>query len=135
MVGRVLAIDDRLHNDLHGDNAAAFGFFEAKDSATAGALLQHVEAWARKRGRALLRGPLNPSLNESAGLLVDGFDTDPMLMMPHNPPEYADYLETAGYRKVKDLYAWLYDLGRAIEPAIVMLAARLKESIASSSGR
>ena len=64
-----------------------------------------MEAWARNRGRALLRGPLNPSLNESAGLLVDGFDTDPMLMMPHNPPEYADYLETAGYRKVKDLYA------------------------------
>ena len=53
------------------------------------ALLRHVEAWARSRGRALLRGPLNPSLNESAGLLIDGFDTDPMVMMPHNPPDYA----------------------------------------------
>ena len=86
-------------------------------------------AWRRgrgSRGRALLRGPLNPSLNESAGLLIDGFDTDPMLMMPHNPPEYAEYLEAAGYRKVKDLYAWLYDLGREIEPAIVTLAARLQ---------
>ena len=48
-----------------------------------------VEAWARARGRARVRGPLNPSLNESAGLLIDGFDTDPMLMMPHNPPDYA----------------------------------------------
>ena len=126
MVGRVLAIDDHLHNEVHGDNVAAFGFFEAKDAASAGALLQHVEAWARQRGRALLRGPLNPSLNESAGLLIDGFDTDPMLMMPHNPPEYADYLEMAGYRKVKDLYAWLYDLGGDLEPAIVEVAARLQ---------
>jgi hypothetical protein len=127
VVGRVLAIDDRLHNDVHGDNVAAFGFFEAQDPAASGALLQHVETWAQNRGRALLRGPLNPSLNESAGLLIDGFDTDPMLMMPHNPPEYADYLETAGYRKVKDLYAWLYDVGGDLEPAIVTLAARLQK--------
>jgi hypothetical protein len=127
VVGRVLAVDDRLHNELHGDNIAAFGFFEAEDSAAAGALLQRVESWALNRGRAHVRGPLNPSLNESAGLLVDGFDTDPMLMMPHNPPEYATYLETAGYRKVKDLYAWIYDLDREIEPAIVKLAARLQD--------
>jgi hypothetical protein len=127
VVGRVLAIDDHLHNQTHGDNVAAFGFFEAADSAAASALLQQVETWARHRGRALLRGPLNPSLNESAGLLVDGFGTDPMLMMPHNPPEYAEYLETAGYRKVKDLYAWLYDLGRDLEPAIVKGAARLQQ--------
>jgi hypothetical protein len=127
VVGRILAIDDHRHNDVHGDNMAAFGFFEAADPAAAGALLQHVEAWARNRGRALLRGPLNPSLNESAGLLIDGFDTDPMLMMPHNPPEYADYLEAAGYRKVKDLYAWLYDLDRDLEPAVVKIAARIQK--------
>ena len=66
VVGRVLAIDDRQHNDTHGDNVAAFGFFEAADSAAASALLQRVEAWARTCGRALLRGPLNSSLNESA---------------------------------------------------------------------
>jgi GNAT superfamily N-acetyltransferase len=127
VVGRVLAIDDRLHNEAHGDNVAAFGFFEAADSAAASALLQRVEAWARTRGRALVRGPLNSSLNESAGLLVDGFDTGPMVMMPHNPPAYAAYLEAAGYRKVKDLYAWLYDLGRDLEPAIVKIAARIQE--------
>ncbi len=46
-------------------------------------------------------------MNESAGLLIDGFDTDPMLMMPHNPPEYAAFIEAAGYGKAKDLYAWL----------------------------
>ena len=110
-----------------GDNIAAFGFFEAEDPEAAQALLQRVEAWARQRGRAHVRGPLNPSLNESAGLLVDGFDTDPMLMMPHNPPEYAGFIEAAGYRKVKDLYAWLYDLDRTIEPAFEKLAARVRD--------
>jgi GNAT superfamily N-acetyltransferase len=127
VVGRVAAIDDRLHNEMHGDNMAAFGFFEAEDQATARALLQRVESWALGRGRVLVRGPLNPSLNESAGLLIDGFDTDPMLMMPHNPPEYADDIEAAGYRKVKDLYAWIYDLDRDLEPAVVKLAARVQD--------
>jgi hypothetical protein len=127
VVGRIAAIDDRLHNEAHGDNLAAFGFFEAEDPAVARALLQRVESWALGRGRAHVRGPLNPSLNESAGLLIDGFDTDPMLMMPHNPPEYADYIEAAGYRKVKDLYAWLYDLRRDIDPAFAKLARRMQE--------
>ena len=127
IVGRVLAIDDRLHNEAHDDNTAAFGFFEAESPEAARALLQHVEGWALGRGRARVRGPLNPSLNESAGLLVDGFDTDPMLMMPHNPPEYAGYIESAGYRKVKDLYAWLYDVDRDIDPVIARLAARVQD--------
>ena len=128
VVGRILAIDDRLHNEVHGDNTAAFGFFEAEDAGAALALLSRVESWALARGRARVRGPLNPSLNESAGLLVDGFDADPTLMMPHNPPEYADYIEASGYRKVKDLYAWLYDLDRDIDPVIVKLAARVQET-------
>jgi hypothetical protein len=127
VVGRVAAIDDRLHNDTHKDNLAAFGFFEAEDADATRALLDAVETWARQRGRDTVRGPLNPSLNESAGLLVDGFDTDSMLLMPHNPPEYARFLEAAGYRKVKDLYAWLYDLDRGIEPIVARLAARVRE--------
>ena len=127
VVGRIAGIDDRLHNETHHDNMAAFGFFEADDAETAGALLLHVENWARARGRGLLRGPLNPSLNESAGLLIDGFDSDPMLLMPQNPPAYGEYLEAAGYRKVKDLFAWLYDLDREMPPVIVKLAKRLGE--------
>ena len=127
VVGRIAAIDDRLHNEVHRDNIAAFGFFEADDAAATRALLDGVEAWARRRGRVAVRGPLNPSLNESAGLLVDGFETDSMLLMPHNPPEYADYLEAAGYRKVKDLFAWLYDLDRGAGPLIEKLAARFRD--------
>jgi hypothetical protein len=126
IVGRIAAIDDRLHNERHGDNIAMFGFFEADDAAATQVLMETVEAWAKDRGRAAMRGPINPSLNESAGLLVDGFDSDPMLMMPHNPREYAAFLEGAGYRKVKDLFAWIYDVAGEPPPVIAKLAQRLR---------
>ena len=91
--GRIAAIDDALHRRTHGDNAAMFGFFEADDAEASRRLFEAVDAWARARGRARVRGPINPSLNESAGLLIDGFDTDSMLAAlgasgPH--PELAD---------------------------------------------
>ena len=127
VVGRVAAIDDRLHQDTHHDGVGMFGFFEAEDAVATRALLGAAEAWAQARGRRRLRGPINPSLNESAGLLVDGFDSDPMLLMPHNPREYAAFLESAGYRKVKDLYAWLYTLDSQPPPVIVKLARRVRE--------
>jgi hypothetical protein len=126
IVGRVGVFDDRLHNEVHGDNIAAFGFFEADDAQAAAALLAAVDAWAIARGRSAVRGPLNPSLNESAGLLIDGFDTDPVLMMPHNPPEYRAFIEAAGYAKIKDLYAWMYDIGHGAGPGMAKMAARFK---------
>ena len=129
IVGRVAAIDDRLHNQTHGDNVAMFGFFEAADGDAGRALLERVEAWARTRGRAHVRGPLNPSLNESAGLLIEGFDTDPMLLMPHNPPTYAAFIEGAGYRKAKDLFAWLYTLDRGFPTVAAKLAHRMRDRL------
>jgi hypothetical protein len=127
LVGRIAAIDDRLHNESHHDNVAMFGFFEAEDAEAARALLGAVEAWADARGRARVRGPINPSLNESAGLLVDGFDSDPMVMMPHNPREYAAQIEAAGYAKVKDLFAWMHVLQRELPPVFVRAARRLRD--------
>jgi hypothetical protein len=127
IVGRIAAIDDRLHNETHRDNVAMFGFFEAHDEDAAHALLAAVETWARARGRSAVRGPISPSLNESAGLLVDGFDTDPVLMMPHNPREYAAHIESAGYAKIKDLFAWTYVLRAEAPPSIVKLATRLRD--------
>ncbi len=126
VVGRIAAIDDRLHRETHRDQTAMFGLFEAADAGVARALLEAAERWARQRGRRALRGPINLSLHDSAGLLIDGFDTDPMLMMPHNPREYAAYIEGAGYAKVKDLYAWLYDLGRELPPVVARLAERIR---------
>lgn len=132
LVGRVAAIDDRLHNEAHRDNVAAFGYFEAASDEAARALLAAAEAWARARGRSRLRGPLNPSLNDSAGLLIDAFDEDPMLMMPYNPPHYASFIEQAGFRKVKDLLAWIADLTN-IEPQVRRMA-RFEERVRRRHG-
>jgi hypothetical protein len=127
IVGRIAAIDDRLHNQTHGGKTAMFGFFEAADGDAAVALLSTVESWARARGLARVRGPINPSQNESVGLLIDGFDTDPMLLMPHNPPSYAAFVERAGYAKAKDLFAWLYDIDREPPPVVARLGERLRD--------
>ncbi|HZR22613.1 MAG TPA: hypothetical protein VFA59_03430 [Vicinamibacterales bacterium] len=126
IVGRIAAIEDRLHNQTHGEKTAMFGFYEAADADASRSLLAAVEAWAAARGLTHVRGPINPSLNESVGLLIDGFDTDPMLLMPRNPPAYATYIESAGYAKVKDLYAWIYDIGAEPPPVVTRLAERLR---------
>lgn len=110
IVGRVAAIDDSRHNEIHRENVGWFGFFEAEDQEAASGLLARAEQWAAARGRDRVRGPVNPSLNDTAGLQIDAFDTRPFVLMPYSPPEYPGYVERAGYLKVKDLYAWLLDL-------------------------
>src|SRR5512142_1236203 len=89
VVGRIAAIDDRLHLETHRDGAGFFGFFECEDDgAVAAALFGAAADWLRPRGRTCMRGPVCPSLNDEAGLLVDGFETPSVVMMPHNPRYY-----------------------------------------------
>jgi GNAT superfamily N-acetyltransferase len=128
VVGRIAAIDDDNHNLTHGDNLAFFGFFEAKDREAAEALLVRVEDWAQQLGRDSVRGPANPSMNDGAGFQIDAFDTDPYIMMPYNPPEYPHYVEAAGYQKIKDLYAWLFDATvQEISERIERLAEKVRK--------
>ena len=126
VVGRVAAIDDDNHNRTHNDNLSFFGFFEANDQTAAQALLSHVEDWGRRLGRSAVRGPVNPSMNDGAGFQIDAFDTDPYVMMPYNPPEYPRYVEAAGYRKAKDLYAWLFERDQEMGEKIGRLAKRVR---------
>jgi GNAT superfamily N-acetyltransferase len=110
VVGRVAAISNRLHNETHGDRVGFFGFFESiDDQEVADQLLAAAGAWCRTRGHDVVRGPASFSVNDECGLLVDGFDTPPTLMMPHNPRYYATLLEGAGFAKAKDL--WVYEGG------------------------
>ena len=112
--GRIAAVLDRHHNDFHGEKIAFFGFFEAEnDPAVSGALFEAAAAWGRERGMEILRGPANPSLNDEAGLLVEGFDSPPVLMMTYNPRYYVDLVEAAGFRKAKDLLAYWFEVGPA----------------------
>lgn len=124
VVGRIAAIDDRLHNEAHREKTTWFGFLEAEDAPTTAGLLQQVERWGSARGSTTVRGPANPSLNESAGLLIDAFDQDPYILMPYNPPEYPAFVEGAGYRKVKDLFAWEIDLTEPPPERIAKIADR-----------
>ena len=127
VVGRIAAIDDDNHNETHNDNLIFFGFFEANDEAAAEALLARVEDWGRRLGRNAVRGPANPSMNDGAGFQIDAFDTEPFVMMPYNPPEYPRYVEALGYRKIKDLYAWLLDAEGGISYKVERLADRVRK--------
>jgi hypothetical protein len=106
-VGRIAAIVNRLHNEFHHDQVGFFGFFECvDDQAVADALLDAAAGWLRERGLDTMRGPASFSTNDESGVLVDGFDTPPVLMMPHNPRYYLTLLERAGFHKAKDLLVY-----------------------------
>jgi len=108
VVGRVAAIIDRNHNRFHNENAGFFGFFESVDNVNvARALLERARQWVFERGAKFLRGPVNPSTNYECGLLVDGFDSSPMVMMTYNPRYYPGLMEQVGLSKARDLYAYL----------------------------
>ncbi len=125
-VGRIAAVLDRNHNDFHGERVAFFGFFESVDDPeVAVALFDGVAAWGRERGMDTLRGPANPTLNDEAGLLVDGFDSDPVLMMTYNPRYYPRLFEGAGLRKAKDLLAYYFEISEEPLARITRVANRI----------
>jgi GNAT superfamily N-acetyltransferase len=108
LVGRIGAIDYPLHNQEHDDKVGFFGFFEAEnDPEAVQALFQAAGEWLQERGKDAIRGPANPSVNYEYGLLVDGFDSPPVILMPYNPPYYGDLIQGAGLEKAMDLWAWI----------------------------
>ncbi len=107
IVGRIMASDDPHYNALHGSNVGCFGLFEStNDSAVAAALFAAADAWLRTRGRDEIMGPIDYSTNYACGLLVDGFQHPPTILTSHNPPYYAGLIETAGFEKTMDFFAW-----------------------------
>ena len=107
LVGRIAAIYDPRYKETYGDDVGYFGFFEAiDDKNVAQELFDTVERWLRSVGAESVLGPLQPSLNDEAGLLVEGFDDPPQALMPYNPEYYRSLIESCGYAKSKDLYAW-----------------------------
>ena len=107
-VGRIAAIIDRNHNRFHEEKAGFFGFFESiDDQEVANALIETARKWVTERGAEFLRGPVNPSTNYECGLLVEGFESSPMVMMTYNPRYYPRLIEKAGLQKVKDLYSFV----------------------------
>ncbi len=104
VVGRIMATENRAHNEFHEDKVGFFGFFETiDDEAVSSTLLNTAAHWLRARGLDTIRGPASYSTNEECGLLVEGIDTPPTILNPHNPPYYPTLVEAAGFKKAKDL--------------------------------
>ncbi len=111
-VGRISAQIDRAHLERHKDEAGFFGFLDTtNDPAVARALIDTAAQWVKARGMKRLRGPISLNINEELGCLIEGFDTPPMIMMPHHRPYQGGLIEGAGLAKLKDFYAWTYDVG------------------------
>jgi len=108
-VGRIVALIDGHYNRYQKEKMGAWGFFECRhDPEAAMALFSAAEAWARNKGMAFMRGPLNPSTNYEVGMLIQGFDSPPVLMMTYNPPYYLELVSACRYRKEKDLLAYRF---------------------------
>ncbi|OGV79546.1 MAG: acyl-CoA N-acyltransferase [Lentisphaerae bacterium RIFOXYB12_FULL_65_16] len=127
-VGRIAAIIDRRYNELHDEKMGIWGFFECiDDPVAAAALFSAVETWAHEKGMAFVRGPLNPSTNYEVGLLIEGFDHPPAVMMTYNPPYYPKLAESCGFTKEKDLVAFLIDGDYRLPEWMDSLAARIAQ--------
>jgi len=108
-VGRITAQIDQLHLERYNDATGHFGFIEAIDDAQVfSALLKAAEDWLRQNGMKRAIGPVSFSLWDQPGLLVEGFDTPPYVMMNHHRPYYAGHITSAGYQKAEDLIAYRY---------------------------
>ncbi|HEY6907619.1 MAG TPA: hypothetical protein VI230_09115 [Ignavibacteriaceae bacterium] len=107
LVGRIGAIKNDLHNKYHNDKVGFFGFFECiNDQKVADKLFDTARKWLKDHGLTEMRGPANPSSNDEYGMLLEGFDDEPRLLMTYNPKYYLDLCEGYGLKKAKDLYAY-----------------------------
>lgn len=109
-VGTIIAHVNHAYNDFQEENVGWFGQFEVLEDPEVGdVLLATAEEWVRARGVDAIRGPATFSTNSEIGLLVDGFDTPPMILMPHAKPYYQGFIEARGYRKAMDLWCYFFD--------------------------
>jgi hypothetical protein len=124
-VGRISAQIDQLHLETHKDATGHFGCLEAiDDEAVFATLLETAEDWLRARGLARAVGPLSFSLWHEAGLLVDGFEHPPFVMMGHARPYYSRHVGAAGYRGLQDLLAYSCNTSLTLPPAIQRIVDR-----------
>lgn len=126
-VGRLSAHIDHLHNEFHAEQTGFFGFFESVDDPqVAEALFDDACGWLHAKDMEQVRGPFNFNTNGESGLLIHGFDDPPALMMPYNPPHYPGLIERCGFRKAKDLLAYVVRLDDAFRAQMRDLLPRLE---------
>lgn len=127
-VGRIAAIMNHAHNQYYQDRIGFFGFFDfVQNEKVAEALLKEAEAQLRGWGCDIARGPYSPSVNDECGLLMDGFDSAPMILMPFNPDYYQGIYSQLGLNKVRDLYAYYLTSDLVVPEKIKKVVERVKK--------
>ena len=135
-VGRISAQIDQLHLERYQKKEGFFGMIEAEDNAeTFTVLFQTAESWLRDHGMSRILGPYNLSINQESGLLVDGFDTPPCLMMGHARPYYRTRIEENGYQKARDLLAYIIDANFDHPATLQAIVKRAKKRVTVRSLR
>jgi len=110
IVGRIAAVNNVNHNTFNKTNEGFFGFFDVVNNYdVAKLLLDEAFKWLKEKGFERVLGPVNPSTNETCGVLIEGFDSAPVVMMTYNAPYYIDFLEKYGFQKETDLWAFLIE--------------------------
>jgi hypothetical protein len=124
-VGRISAQIDPLAQRPEAERVGHFGCLSAdNDARVFAALVGAAEDFLSSRHVTRVLGPFSLSINEEMGLLVDGFNTPPMMLMGHDPPYASAQLEALGYRKEKDTFAYLLDVEAPLRPAVRKLLDR-----------
>ena len=108
-VGRIASFVNHEHLELYNDETGHFGFLDVNPGfrEAVGSLLKAAEDWLRDKGMKHMAGPYNFSVNEECGMLIDGFDTPQMMLMPHGREDYPTMMEMCGYEKAMDTYAYI----------------------------
>ncbi len=121
--GRIVAFVNRRHNEFHNEKTGFFGFFDCmRDQKVADALFRSAALYLKEKGMERMRGPMNFSTNEECGFLLEGFHEPPMIMMPYNPPYYNEMSERYGLSKIKDLFAFIYEVGEELPEKVVRVS-------------
>jgi GNAT superfamily N-acetyltransferase len=129
VVGRISAQIDTAFNDFQQNAWGMFGFLELEDDVEVmRELLDAAAGWLRERGRDRMVGPMDFTMNDESGVLIDGFEREPMVRQAWHPPYYQRVCEEAGLEKVVDAYMWsLHISGReSVMPIIWELAEQLE---------
>jgi len=129
-VGRISAQACRLRKERYNDGVGQFGFLEAPDEPGAfKTLLDAAAAWLKTRGYTRLQGPFNFSINDEMGMLINGFDTPPNMLMGHGRPYYPSRMDALGFAKAKDVIAYDYEIAKPLPRA---MQAMYEKALASS---
>lgn len=128
LVGRISAQIDREHLKRYSDETGFFGFLDTvNDKEVAAALVAEAKKWLKARGMKRMIGPMNLSVNQEVGTLIEGFDTPPMVMMPHSANYQDEVIQSTGLTKCKDLYAWRWEVTADMPRRSLKALAAMKE--------